>query len=333
MCKFRAYLRFRGVDWQDDIRREWSLIADNLFGPGLLYKLERHFWLDLWRTPVLEAIEECGIETRQYGPVLAFAVASAPRTPMLNIVLGAAEPGAVDGGHLADALDWTESLGVDCRIPVRPEFEESGAAEDHLNQRGYRRASSLARFVRGVAAPDFPEPPGIEVDKLPKEIEGFGDIIVEGLDLDWKADSFFCGLPGRRAWRCYTAFEESEEGAGAAAMMMHYDGMVQLGFAATEARVRGRGIHLALLRRRIVDAIAAGSRLLFADTEEAVDYPAGPPSAAARNLARAGFRLESVRPVWRPPAEMLAEDEEDEAGEEGLDEGEFDGDHDFELKD
>ncbi len=162
--------------------------------------------------------------------------------------------------------------------------------------------------------------------------EGFGDIIVEGLDLDWKADSFFCGLPGRRAWRCYTAFEESEEGAGAATMMMHYDGMVQLGFAATEARVRGRGIHLALLRRRIVDAIAAGSRLLFADTEEAVDYPAGPPSAAARNLVRAGFRLESVRPVWRPPAEMLDEDEEDEAEEEGSDEGELDGDHDFELE-
>jgi hypothetical protein len=73
--------------------------------------------------------------------------------------------------------------------------------------------------------------------------------------------------------------------------------------------------------------------MLFADTEEAVDFPTGPPSAAARNLVRAGFRLESVRPVWRPPAEMLAEDEEDEGGEEGLDEGESDGDHDFELED
>jgi hypothetical protein len=83
--------------------------------------------------------------------------------------------------------------------------------------------------------------------------------------------------------------------------------------------VRGRGIHLALLRRRIVDAIAAGPRLLFADTEESADFPTGLPSAATRNLVGAGFRLESVRPFWRPPAELLADeqdDDEDDLGDE-----------------
>jgi hypothetical protein len=268
----------------------------------LLYKLERYFWLDLWRTPVLEAIEECGIETRQYGPVLAFAIAAAPRTPMLNIVLGAAEPGAVDGGHLADALDWTESLGVDCRIPVRPEFEESGAAEDHLNQRGYRRASSLARFIRGAEAPDFPEPPGIEVDKLPEEIEGFGHIIVDGFGLDWQASSFFIGLPGRRDWRCYTAFGESEEGAGAAAMMMHYEGMVQLGFAATEEHVRGKGnspgpaapANRRCDRRRVPDDLCryrGGGRLSDRSTERRGPQPGPrrfPPGVRAAGLATTG---------------------------------------------
>jgi hypothetical protein len=90
-------------------------------------------------------------------------------------------PGAVEGGHLAAALDWTESLGLDCRVPIRPDFGEPAAAEDHLNQRGYRRTAKLAMFVRGGGPPEFPEPPGIEVDEIVEESEGFA-VTEESLD-------------------------------------------------------------------------------------------------------------------------------------------------------
>ncbi|HSR95396.1 MAG TPA: hypothetical protein VLK56_11075, partial [Solirubrobacterales bacterium] len=189
--------------WQDDLSRDLSLWWDTLAGPGSLYRLERHFWLELWRTPVVDAVEDGRIETRLYGPVQATVVATLPQTPLLNLVLGASDPGAVEEGHLAEALDWLESLGIDCRIPVRPDFQESGAAEDHLNQRGYRRTASLARFVRNAATPDFPEPPGIEVDEFPEETEGFSDYFDEGFELEYPAASFFDSMPGRRYWRCY----------------------------------------------------------------------------------------------------------------------------------
>src|SRR5262245_49349459 len=153
---------------------------DNLLGPGMLYRFERHFWLELWRAPVVEALEEDGVENRRYGPIHVFVVAGAPRTPLLNLVLGASEPGAVAEGHLAQALDWVESYGIDGRIPVRPEFEESGAAEDHLNQRGYRRTASLVTFLRDASPPSFPEPPAIEVDEWTEETEGFSDYFTEG---------------------------------------------------------------------------------------------------------------------------------------------------------
>ncbi len=308
--------------WQDDVSRDLNLWWDSIAGPGLLYKLERQFWLELWRAPVVEAIEDDGIETRRYGPVQATVVASLPRIPLFNLVLGAADPGAVKDGHLSEALDWIESLGIDCRIPIRPDFEESGAAEDHLNQRGYRRTATLARFVRDASPPDYPEPPGIEVDEFPAETEGFSDYFIARLGLERSAEYFFDCLPGREPWRSYVALDESENGTGAATMMLHYE-VAQLGFAASLEESAGKGSHMALLRRRIVDAATAGSRLLFADTEEVADGSEGF-SQAARNLVRAGFKLASVRPVWRPPAAEL--DDEDEA----LDEDEDDQGLDYE---
>lgn len=307
-----------------------SLLADNLAGPGRLYGLERYFWLDLWRVPVFEAVEENGIEARHYGPVRAYVIADAPRAPQFNLVLGATAPGAVVDGHLAKALDWTESLGVDCRIPVRPEFGEPDAVEDHLNQRGYRQTAYLVMFVRGGGPPDFPEPPGIEVDEITEELEGFTDFFAEG-DPFWTGNSFLAGLPGRRDWRSYIAVDaKNEEGIGAAAMMLHYQ-VAQLGFAGTYESKRGMGAHMALLHRRIVDALAAGSRQIFAVTEEPLDYPESE-SAAARNLVRAGFGLAAARTVWRPPEDLLADVESDEDEGELDDDDQPDDDHDFELE-
>ena len=306
----------------EDAKRKLRLAVDRLAGPGLLYTYERHFWLDFWRTPPIEAIEDYGLEARVYGPVQVTLLAAMPRMPLIALLLGAADPDAVSDGHLGEALDWIEALGIDCRIPIRPDFAESGAAEDLLNQRGYRRTASLARFVRDASAPGFPEPPGIEVDEWTEETEGFGDYFEEGFGLEFPANCLFEGLPGRRGWRCYVAVDEREYGAGAATMLLHPD-VAQLGFATAKASARGRGVHMTLLRRRILDAAAAGRDLIFADTEEPLDDPDGP-SRATRNLLRAGFKQFSVRPVWRPPLPPADEDDEDD---------DYDEDHDFDLED
>lgn len=65
---------------------------------------------------------------------------------------------------------------------------------------------------------------------------------------------FFIGLPGRHYWRSYIAI--GDEGVIASATMMQHFQATQLGFAGTEEAARGRGAHMALLRRRIVDALA-----------------------------------------------------------------------------
>jgi len=254
--------------------------------------------------PVLDAVEELGIEVRHYGPIRAFVTAGEPRSPLFNLILGSTAPGAVESGNLAEALDWTESLGVDCRIPVRSDFGEPDATEEELSRRGYRRTAQWATFARDDRPLSAPGPAAIEVDEAAEESEGFSDLLASGYDMDWTGHGFFIGLPGRADWRCYIAIDENETGIGAATMMLHHE-VAQLGFAATRPSARGKGAHMALLRRRIVDALAAGSSRIFAITEEPPDYPHSD-STAARNLVRAGFGPLGARSLWRPPEERLA---------------------------
>jgi hypothetical protein len=312
------------MDWRD-VDPDLGLLFDDIAGTGAYYALERQLWIELWRVPELEAVEEEGIEVRHYGPVLAFAFRHEPRTALFNVLLGADRHDAVARGHLAEALEWTESIGLDLRIPVRGEgeFDEAGETEDFLNRRGYRRTGAQATFARGVGEPGFEASPGIAVEELAGEemVETFANLLAPAYGLDWTND-FIVGLPGRREWRTYIARDDSGPIA-AAAMMMHYE-KPQFAFAGAAEPCRRRGAHLALLRRRIEDARAAGAEQLFAVTEETPECP-DTLSAGARNLLRAGFGLLEVRTVWQPPEELLApergdeEDDEDEWGDGGED--------------
>ncbi len=308
------------MDWRD-VDPELGLLFDDIAGTGAYYAIERQFWLELWRVPLLEAVEEEGVEVRHYGPVLAFAFRSEPRIALFNVLLGADRHNAVGRGHLAEALEWTESIGLDLRIPVRGkgEFDEATEAEDFLNRRGYRRTGALATFARGAGEADFEAPPEIEVEELDGEemVEAFAHMLAPAYGLEW-ANDFIIGLPGRRDWRTYIARDEDGPLAAAATMMHHEK--PQLAFAGVDEQCRGRGAHLALLHRRIEDARAAGAGRLFAVTEETPECPETL-SAGARNLVRAGFRLLDVRTVWQPPEELLApergeEDEDPDADED-----------------
>jgi GNAT superfamily N-acetyltransferase len=286
------------VAWGDNGFSGFQAPLSGLAGNRYLEGVERRGWLDLWRAPVLDAVEEGGIEARWFGPIQATIVAGLPEAPLLNLILGAAEHGAVKEGHLEAAIEWAESHGVDCRIPVSTDGPEAGAAEDFLNRRGYRRTERLVRFVRDTSPPHFTEPPGIEVDEVPEFMEGFSEYLAEGFGLDLIAGAFFDCLPERERWRSYVAIGDRGYGIGAATMMVDC-GVAMLGFVATNAPERGKGGHTALLRRCIRDAAAAGCRIIFTDAEEPIGDAPGT-SPAARNLARAGFRESTARPIWRP---------------------------------
>ncbi len=274
------------------------LSIDFAEGPSALDALERNLWLDFLRAPVLDAVIEQGIEMRFFGPLQATVVAALPEEPLLHLLLGAAEPGAVSEGHLEGALEWIEDLGLDCRVPLDPSRPEATLAEELLNHRGYERTESQVRFMRESAPPGLPS--GIEVIELTGFTEGFGEILCEGYGMSPHAGWLFDCLPGRESWRCYFALDERGFPCAAAAMLVHSEAAAQLGFAATDRLARGQGFHHALLNRCIRDA-ARRCPQLVAETAEPLDEPDGP-SPGCRNLLRAGFKQASVRTTWRREA-------------------------------
>ncbi|HEX5609011.1 MAG TPA: GNAT family N-acetyltransferase [Solirubrobacterales bacterium] len=268
------------------------------FDSARLDPVERRFWRECWESVPAEVAAEHGVERRDFGPVQATIVSALAEVPMLNLLLGATEPGAVEGGHLAAAATWARERGTDPYVPVAPETPGTAAAETWLEDNGFRRGYAWMKFVRNAHPPLFREPRGVEVVELEAGSEQpFGTIAAVGFGLPAWAAAFFAGLPGREGWRCYVALVDGEP-QGCAAMLIKGE-VAEFGIAATLEPARGRGCQLALLRRRILDAGEAGCHTLFVETgERAPDRPSG----SYRNLLRAGFEEAYLRPNYqRPP--------------------------------
>jgi GNAT superfamily N-acetyltransferase len=261
-----------------------------------LDRVERRFWRETWESVPAEVAEEHGIEHEEFGPIQATIIRDLPRRKMLNLVLGAADSPAAD--HLAAAAEWAEAKGVAPCVPVTPGLRGSDQATRWLRESGFEPAYAWMKFTRDPHPPRFPSPHDIEVVELAApEQEPFGTIAAVGFDLPaWAAD-LFGHLPGRDGWRCYVAMVDGD--AQACAAMLIDDGVAEFGIAATLEEARGRGCQTALLRRRICDAAEAGCHTLFVETGERVP---GRPSASYRNILKAGFEEDYLRPNWQRQA-------------------------------
>lgn len=261
----------------------------------MLDEVERRFWRELWESVPAEVAAKHGVELREFGPVQATVAAGLPEVGMMNLVLGATAEGAADGGHLAEAAKWVRSLGVRAYVPVTPGAAGAEAAERQLEAGGFESGRAWMKFTRDPHPPRF-EAPRVEVVELGRGAdEPFGMIVATGFGLPAWAAAFFADLPGREGWRCYVACVDGEPQASAG--MLVHEGIAEFGLAATLEPARGHGCQLALLHRRIADAIAAGCHTLFVETGERVP---GQPSPSYRNILRAGFEEAYLRPNWVP---------------------------------
>jgi GNAT superfamily N-acetyltransferase len=261
-----------------------------------LDRVERRFWREIWESVPAEIAAERGIELRDFGPVQA-TVVSDLATPMLNLVLGATVPGAIEEDRLEAALTWIESKRVSPYVPVAPGGDRTEAVETWLRTHGYGPAYAWMKFVRDAHPPRFAAP-DVEVIELQGGDEApFGTIAATGFGLPTWAGDLFANLPGRPGWRCYVARIDGTPQA-CAAMLIDAE-VAEFGVAATLEPARGHGCQPALLHRRILDAAAAGCETLFVETGERIP---GRPSASYRNILRAGFEEAYLRPNWSLPS-------------------------------
>jgi hypothetical protein len=267
-----------------------------------LERVAQQYRRDMWNSVTADAVSESGVELRRFGPVQVTAFADLPEAEALNQIQGAAEPGVLEEGHLARAIEWIRSREVDYRVPVAEGRPGTAAARDWLGKRGYELGGGWMKLVRDTSPPAWPENPDVEIYELGEDEadgEGLSDLVSEAFELPLTAGALFFSLPQRPNWRCYTAALGADEGIVATASMMISDGIARFGLAATQPASWGSGCHRALLRRRLVDARAAGCHTVFV---ELGDFKGSHMEGARLNLLRAGFHEAYASRNWQRPA-------------------------------
>jgi hypothetical protein len=279
------------------------------FDAELMERVAQKFRREMWESVVPDAVTECGVEIESFGPVQATAFGDLPEVHQLNEIQGAAELGAISGGHLTRAIEWMRAREVDYRIPVADGRPGSSLAAAWLGTRGYERGTGWVKFVREATLPELPPNPAVTVWPLGLEEmdgEGMSAIVAEAMELPITAETLFFSLPMRLHWHCYTASLNPEEGIVATASMLIHEGVAQLGPGNTLPHARGKGCNTAILRQRLIDAHTAGCHTVFAEVWDCDPENLSP---AGRNFARAGFEQAYVVRNWQRPALHPAETE------------------------
>jgi GNAT superfamily N-acetyltransferase len=257
---------------------------------------ELRFREDMWLTAPIDAVEEAEVKRCHFGPILATVFGDLPEASLMNLVQGAAEPGAVEDGHLAAAIEWVRSREVDYLISVALDRPGTQVAEEWLEARGYERGSKVRRFVCPLPA-ELDRPLGpIEIHRLEAiETEGMSHIVVDALDLPGLASVLLLGLPDRPGWHCYSARLEGREVA--CGSMLIVEKLALLGLDATQPEARRRGCQKALIERRLLDATSAGCEAAVAEVCDSLPTS----RVAVANLEKAGFAEVAGRTNWRRP--------------------------------
>jgi len=254
---------------------------------------------DMWGTVCEDAVMECGIAEACFGPVQVTVFEALPEVPSLNLILGAAEPGAVEDGHLARAIAWADEFDVCYRIPVARGRPGSTVAEDQLNRLGFEQGRGARKYVRDASLPGLSGNPAITVWDIGGE-DAAGETMVmaaaPAMGIPEQAAMLLFELPFHEHWRTFTAELEGEIVSFGSMLI---DGPVaRIGLEGTVEYARGRGCNQVLLRKRILAAIEAGCHTIFTELDEGESEGH---AIAGRNLLRAGFVPGYRSMSWQRP--------------------------------
>jgi GNAT superfamily N-acetyltransferase len=234
-----------------------------------------------------ELADEFGISSLDLGGgALAVRVSSAPANNFLNHALGIST---------VAQLDALASFYGIAHHAVSP--EPGVDLQAALLERGYEPGYAWMKFSRGTDDVPTPETDLEVVEIGPDRADDLGRTLAEGFGESPRVADWLAQLPGRDGWHCFVAYDGDEPAAGGA-LYVHED-TGWCGIAATRPELRRRGAQGAILAARIRRAAELGCTLVVTETGELVDDR---PSNSYRNLLRAGFEPQYLRPNYVPKA-------------------------------
>ena len=190
---------------------------------------ELRFREDLWRTAPSDAVEEAGVGTPRFGPLLATVFGELPETSVLNVVQGAAEPTRGRrrpprrrrSNGCARGRSTTASRSP-ATVPA-PSGRKSG-----WRRAATSRGSTVRRYVHTSPGSCEPAPGLVQIRKLEAiDTEGMSHIFADALDLPNLSTVLMIGLPRWEGWSCYAAHLEGREVACGSMLVIGQGGAVR----------------------------------------------------------------------------------------------------------
>jgi GNAT superfamily N-acetyltransferase len=245
--------------------------------------------LEAFRDLYAVAPASLGARSAELGGALCIRLEADPRSAMFNRVLGL----GLDRPATEDALDRIVSFfgeGIGWAVALAPQAEPAELPA-WLERRGFTSGYGWTKFTR--AAGNAPEAATeLRVERV-EEGGAFAEAFVRGYGTPDFVSDWVARLPGRPGWHCFVAFDGADPaGVGA----LYVTGTVGwLGVAATVPEHRRKGAQNAILAARIDAAAETGCEVVATETGEP---RGGEPGGSWRNIARAGFEPQYVRPNY-----------------------------------
>lgn len=223
-----------------------------------------------------------GIQIDTIGPATCY-LAATPGNGWWNRVVGLDTD---DAATLDAILAFYTRHGVTPNIDLTP-VDYTPDLSRSLAGRGLYLAEVSTILAGPPLAARGPDPDGLDIDMVgPDQADRLADLWAEGFSISGEQREL-ARLIRRASFQApdnhgYIAYVEGVP-AAMAALYIH-DGIGFLNVAATLPAYRQRGIHAALTRRRVADALAAGCDLLVGHTARSA-------TTSQNNMERRGLHV------------------------------------------
>lgn len=245
------------------------------------------------RLQVLERLpgNPIGVAYRHIDGRIAALMARYIPSPSFNRVVGLR---AGDEAHIAPLVVWYREHELNARFELVPGDHDAALGRE-LARHGLHHSSFHAALACRMDDP-IATPPAADVERVTTAtaMEDFLAAYVAGWGFPEKDHPRFKAnvrpwlhQPG---WSLYLARVDGRP-AAAATLFAHRNN-AYCADATTDPAFRRRGLHSALLHRRIMDARSAGADLVTSGAAFLSD--------SYRNMERTGMRLMFMRAIWSP---------------------------------
>ncbi|GGB34118.1 GNAT family N-acetyltransferase [Virgibacillus dakarensis] len=231
------------------------------------------------------------VEIKEFGNATAFSVKNIPG-PSFNTVKGIS---GSEEKYLDAILEFYKERGVPARFEITP-AHASLELFKALHEKGYFQSgfhTALAGSLSHDVITNEETDASISIRKIREhEFETFGDIYTKGFHMPSFLKEHVAQnnkvLYNHDNWTFYLASYEGEPaGIG---VLFEYDGIGTLAASATIPELRNRGVHSALILKRLQQAKQHNCNLIVGQATYG--------SVSQKNMERAGMRIAYTKSIW-----------------------------------